>query len=192
MNFLELVRKNRSYRRFYQERPVPVSDLELMVEAARLTPSSRNIQPLKYIICNDREVNAKIFETLAWAGYLTDWDGPAEGERPAAYIVQLLDMAISSTPSCDHGIAVQTLLLESVELGYGGCIIASVKHELLSKILSIEPQYKILHVVALGVPKEQVVIESVVDGQYKYWRDQDQTHHVPKRSLDEIILKNIS
>ena len=171
MNFLELVRKNRSYRRFYQERPVPVSDLELMVEAARLTPSSR--------------------KTLAWAGYLTDWDGPAEGERPAAYIVQLLDMAISSTPSCDHGIAVQTLLLESVELGYGGCIIASVKHELLSKILSIEPQYKILHVIALGVPKEEVVIESVVDGQYKYWRDSAQRHHVPKRSLDEIILKNI-
>ena len=190
MNFLELVKKNRSYRRFQESQPVGTEDLKLMIEAARLTPSSRNIQPLKYIVCNNREMNARIFPTLAWAGYLTDWEGPKEGERPAAYIIQLLDSSITSDPSCDAGITAQNILLQGVELGYGGCIIASVKRETLAKILSIPEQFSIIQVIALGKPIEEIRIEPMQNGEYKYWRDGKSVHHVPKRGLDEIILKN--
>ena len=156
MALLDLIKKNRSYRRFYEEAAISGEDLALMVEAARYSASSRNIQPLKYYICNSREMNEKIFPTLAWAGYLTEWDGPVEGERPSAYIIQLLDKNISAAASCDHGITAQSMLLQAVELGFGGCIIASVKRETLSKILGLPEHLEILQVLALGKPKEVV------------------------------------
>lgn len=185
---LDLIKKSRSYRRFYQEAAISDNDLVRMVEAARFSPSSRNIQPIKYILCNDREMNARIFETLAWAGYLTDWPGPSEGERPSAYIIQLLDKNISSTPSCDHGITAQSILLQSVELGYGGCIIASVKREKLSQLLKLESHFEIIQVIALGKPREEIVIDDLKDNMYKYWREGNGRHHVPKRTLDELIV----
>lgn len=189
MTLLDIIKKNRSYRRFHEETDIPAEHLRLMVEAARYSASSRNIQPLKYVVCNCRETNGKIFPTLAWAGYLTDWDGPVEGERPSGYIVQLLDKNISATASCDHGITAQSILLQAVELGYGGCIIASVKRETLAQVLQLPENLEILQVIALGKPKESVVVDDMVENQYKYWREPDGRHHVPKRTLDELIVR---
>lgn len=189
MTLLQLITNSRSYRRFYEDVDIPDKDLSLMIEAARLSPSSRNIQPLKYFISNDRGLNGKIFPTLAWAGYLTEWNGPEEGERPAAYIIQLHDTNISNSYSCDDGITAQSMLLQAVELGYGGCIIASVKRETLAGILNLPDNLKIINVIALGKPKEQVVIDPMEENNYKYWRETNGIHHVPKRSLKEIIIK---
>ena len=186
---LDIIKKNRSYRRFFQDTPIKMEELELMVEAARFSPASRNIQPLKYILLNTPEQCATIFPTLAWAGYLTEWPGPEEGERPSGYIIQLLDKNISNTPSCDHGITAQSMLLQAVELGYGGCIIASIKRETLANLLNLPENFEILQVIALGKPKETVVVDDIKNNEYKYWREEDGTHHVPKRTLDELILK---
>lgn len=187
--FLDLVKKSRSYRRFRQEMPVDKAHLLKMVEAARFSPSARNVQPLKYALYSTPEQCEAIFPALAWAGYLTDWDGPGEGERPSAYIVQLHDTTISDRYSCDHGITAQSMLLQAVELGYGGCIIGAVKREELSNILQLPDHLKIINVIALGVPKEKVVVDDMKEGDYKYWREPDGTHHVPKRTLDELIFK---
>jgi len=188
MKLVELIRQNRSYRRFYEEHAISMDDLRTMIEAARLSGSGRNLQPLKYILCNTRELNAQIFETLGWAGYLTDWDGPMEGERPSAYIVQLLDASIAATPYFDPGIYAQSILLQAVELGYGGCMIGSFKPDALRKILNLPESLTVVLVIALGKPKEEVVIDPIVDGNVKYWRDEHQVHHVPKRALDELIM----
>ncbi|MCX7671119.1 MAG: nitroreductase family protein [Anaerolineae bacterium] len=188
--FYDLVLKNRSYRRFYEDVAISMETLRELVNLARLTPSARNMQPLKYVLCCDRETNAAIFSTLAWAGYLTDWPGPVEGERPSAYIVVLGDKALSQSFGVDPGIAMQTILLGATERGLGGCMLGSIQREKLRQILNIPEQYEILNVVALGKPKETVVIDPVgPDGNIKYWRDQNQVHHVPKRSLDELIIQ---
>ena len=183
----ELIKKNRSYRRFSQEIAISESDLREMVDNARLTPSGRNAQTLCYILSNTPEMNAQIFPTLSWAGYLTDWGGPKEGERPAAYIVILNDDTLSKTYFCDHGIASMAILLTAVEKGFGGCILAAVNRDALREALHIPEQYAIVQVIALGKPAETVVIEQMVDGDIKYWRDEQSVHHVPKRDLDEII-----
>lgn len=190
MELLELIKKSRSYRRFFEEVAIHESELQLMIEAARFSPSSRNIQPLKYFFSNNRDLNSKIFPTLGWAGYLTEWDGPVEGERPAAYIIQLLDKTISASASCDHGLTAQSILLQATELGYGGCIIASVKRETLQTLLELPQNLEILQVIALGKPKETVVTDDLKNNEYKYWREKDGTHHVPKRTLDELIIRN--
>lgn len=185
----ELVRKNRSYRRFEESFAISRQTLLELVDLARLSASGANRQPLKYVLVCDSQTNALVFPHLAWAGYLTDWPGPEEGERPSAYIIILLDTAIAKSAGVDHGIAAQSILLGATERGLGGCIIASVQRQALSQMLNIEPRYEILVVLALGKPAEQVFVEPVgVDGDIRYWRDEEGGHHVPKRSLDEIVL----
>ena len=186
----DLVRQNRSCRRFYQDQPVSRETLLGLVDLARVSASAANLQPLKYALSFEPEKNAAIFATLAWAGYLKDWPGPGEGERPAAYIVVLGDRDITTNFGCDHGIAAQSILLGARAQGLGGCMIGSIKRDQLRQLLNLPLRYDILLVIALGAPKEQVVLTEVgPDGNIKYWRDQDGVHHVPKRRLDEIIIE---
>lgn len=184
----ELVLKNRSYRRFNQSFEISKHTLLELIDLARLSASGRNQQSLKYLISNTPEHNAKVFPHLSWAGFLTDWNGPVEGERPSAYLIFLHDSSISETHFCDEGIAAQSILLGATEIGLGGCIFWSVKRDALRSDWNIPEQYKILQVVALGQPVETAVIEDIKDNDYKYWRDENQVHHVPKRSLNEIVL----
>jgi nitroreductase len=185
----DLVLKNRSYRRFYQEVSIELETLRELVDLGRLSASAMNLQPLKYVLSCEPERNALIFSHLGWAAYLRDWPGPAESERPSAYIIVLGDTKISRSFGCDHGIAAQSILLGATERGLGGCMIATVKRQELSRALGIAPNYEILLVVAIGKPKETVVIEEVgSEGETKYWRDSQGVHHVPKRALADIII----
>lgn len=184
----DLIQANRSYRRFFESEVVSCETLRDLVDLARLSASGANRQPLKYLLSCTPERNATIFPHLAWAGYLTDWPGPAEGERPAAYVVILGDATISRSFGVDHGIAAQSILLGAAERGLGGCIIASIQRQALREALVLDPRYEILLVLALGRPKEHVVVEPVgPDGDIKYWRDAQGVHHVPKRALDDLI-----
>jgi nitroreductase len=190
MTIKDLITKNRSYRRFYQDTDVSLETLRELVDLARLSASGANKQPLKYFLSADPQKNATIFPTLAWAGYLKDWQGAQEGEKPSAYIIILGDKTISQSFGCDHGIAAQSILLGATERGLGGCIVGSIRRNELSQLLNIPDKFEILLVIALGKPKEKVVIETMgSEGDYKYWRDEQDIHHVPKRPLDEIILE---
>jgi nitroreductase len=185
----ELIRQNRSFRRFHQDQHISRETLLSLVNLARLSASAANLQPLKYVLSYDPEKNAQIFACLAWAGYLKDWPGPAEGERPAAYIVILGDREITKNFDCDHGIAAQSILLGAREKSLGGCMIGSINRDLLRRNLDLPENIEILLVLALGLPKEQVVLEEVgPEGDIKYWRDDQGVHHVPKRPLEEIII----
>ncbi len=185
----ELIRGNRSFRRFFQDKAISSDTLKWLVNLARLSASAANLQPLKYLLSHDPHQNEAIFSCLAWAGYLKDWPGPEEGERPAAYIIILQDRDIAKEVGCDHGIAAQSILLGAREKGLGGCLIGSIKKDLLRELLSLPTRYELLLVIALGKPKETVVLEEAEPGDsIKYWRDEEGVHHVPKRKLEDIIL----
>ena len=185
----DLILKNRSYRRFHQEEQISLETLRELVELARLSASASNFQPLKYFLSCDRKKNETIFKCLSWAGYFKDWPGPKEGERPSGYILILGDTNISKNFDHDCGIAAQSILLGATEKELGGCMIASIQNEKLCNSLNIPERYQILLAIALGKPKEQVVIEKTnADGDIKYWRDNKDIHHVPKRPLNEIII----
>ncbi|MBN2373442.1 nitroreductase family protein [bacterium] len=187
----DLILKNRSYRRFDEKFIIENKTLLSLIELARFSPSAANLQPLKYLLCNAEKKNGLVFETLSWAGYLNDWPGPGPGQRPSAYILMLGDKSISQNFSCDAGIASQSILLGAVELGLGGCILGSIDRELLRNSLSIPEQFEILYVIALGKPAEKVVLEDVnSNSDIKYWRDKNGVHHVPKRTVEELLYKN--
>ena len=185
----DIIKKNRSYRRFHQDRAIDVERLKILVDLARLSPSAANLQPLKYILSSEAEKNAMIFPFLGWAGYLKDWDGPVEGEKPSAYIVILGDKEIADNFGVNHGIAAQSILVGATEMGLGGCIIGTVQRERLRAQFRLPGRYEVLLVIALGVPKEEVVIEDIKDGDVHYWRDEAGVHHVPKRKLTDLILE---
>ena len=186
----DLIATTRSCRRFQEKSAVAGETLRELVDLARLAASAANLQPLKYMLSFTPEKNAAVFPHLRWAGYLTDWDCPAEGERPAAYIVVLGDTTVTRSFGCDHGIAVQNIMLGATEKGLGGCMFGSIDRKRLRKAIGVPDHCEILLVVALGIPAERVVLEDVgEEGDIEYWRDDEGIHHVPKRALDDIILE---
>jgi len=189
MELRELILQNRSFRRFDQSHAITEACLRELVGLARVSPSGANLQPLKYLLSYEAHMNARIFPHLEWAGYLQDWDGPAPGERPSAYIIILSDRNTRSAGGCDHGIAAHSILLGASEKGLGGCMIGSIHKAELSRTLGLGPDCEILLVLALGKPAETVVLETAgSDGDIRYWRDSQGVHHVPKRPLKEIII----
>jgi nitroreductase len=189
MKLEDLVLKTRSYRRFNESHRISGETLEQLVGLARLSASGANRQPLKFALYNSPEDCAKIFPSIIWAAYLKDWEGPGSGERPAGYIIILGDKEIAEGFGVDHGIAAQSIMLGATEAGLGGCMIASIRRDRLRTELKIPERFDILLILALGKPVEKVVIDEIRDGDVKYWRDSDQNHHVPKRSLSELIIR---
>ena len=187
----DLIIKNRSYRRFDSSVKIDENQLKSWIELARFSASGRNMQPLKYAICTDEVLSGKIFPNVGWAGYLGSWKGPEEGERPVAYIAVMNDKSLAENYFCDDGIALQSILLGAVEDGFGGCIIGSFNKRKVTRLLGLPDNLEILWLIAMGKPMEEVVLETSKGNEIKYWRDENQVHHVPKRPLDEIIYKII-
>jgi nitroreductase len=185
----DLIKSNRSCRRFAQKDLVPVATLRWLVNLARLSASAANLQPLKYILAADPVQNEMIFSCLAWAAYLKDWPGPVEGERPSAHIIMVGDLKIAKNFGADMGIAAQSILLGAREQHLAGCMIGSINKDLLREMFHIPDRYEILLVIPLGKPMETVVLEEMGHGDsVRYWRDEQDVHHVPKRPLAEIII----
>jgi nitroreductase len=189
MTLKDIVLKTRSYRRFNESHRIEYKTLENLVDLARLSSSGANRQPLKYLIYISQEDCARVYPSVVWAAYLKDWDGPEPGERPSGYIIILGDKTIAEGFGVDHGIAAQSIMLGSTEAGLGGCMIASIRRDQLRSELKIPDKFEILLILALGKPVENVIIDMIKDGDVKYWRDSEKNHHVPKRPLDELIIK---
>ncbi len=187
----DLVAKNRSYRRFNQSVEINMDTLKELIGLARIVPCGANAQALKFMPVCDKEKCAKLFETIGWAGALPDWDGPAEGERPTAYIIVLCDLSIGKNKQTDVGIAAQTMLLGAVEKGLGGIMLGNIKRTEIAKIMGIDTEkYTIDLMIALGEPVEDIRIVDVPEsGKTTYYRDENMVHYVPKRSLEELIVE---
>ena len=185
-----LIKQNRSCRRYYEDYEIDKATLKDLVNLARLSASAANLQPLKYILSANPQKNALIFSCLGWAGYIEEWPGPEEGERPSGYIIILSEsQKANDYVGYDCGISGQSILLGAREKGLAGCMIASIKRQMLRDILNIDARFKIPLVIAIGKPKEEIVIEDVGgDNAIRYWRDSKGVHHVPKRKLKDIII----
>jgi len=185
----ELILKRRTIRRFKQD-PIPEATLEKLVNAARLAPSGANLQPLEFIIVDDRSLVDQIFPCLKWAAYIAPKGDPPEGKRPIAYIVVLVNTRIKSSGyEHDSGAAIENLILAALEEGIGSCWLGSIDRKTVKTILRIPDHYLIDSIVALGYPDEEPMMEEA-EGDIKYWLDEQGRLHVPKRKLSQIMHRN--
>ena len=184
----KLILKSRSVRRFHQDKKIDKDILNQIIDNVRNTASARNIQPLKYSAITSEQMCEKVFSTIGWAGYLQD-GAPIDGERPVGYIVIFNDKDIASNSMWDQGIVSQTISLSLAEKNIGCCIIASVKRELFKSLIPHDDNLEIALIVAIGYPKEDVVLTEMKDNEFKYFRDDANVHYVPKRSYNEIYIE---
>lgn len=179
----DLVVKNRSYRRWHEDEAISHETLVEFIDFARLCGSAANQQGLKFIISDDAEKNALIFP------YLKIDNDPVEGERAAAYIVILEDKNFKGWTHVDLGISAQTIMLAATEKGYGGVMIGAINGPGLKKALRLPDHLGVVLVLAIGKTIEEVIVEPQEPGTvaYQWWETKD-IRHVPKRSLEEIIV----
>jgi len=185
----EKIKERRTIRK-YLDKDVPREILIRCVDAARLSPSAANLQPLKYVIVDDKKLLKEVFSALRWAGYLSEEYKPKEKDMPRAYIVILLDKNIRQSPGHDAGIAAMSISLVAHDEGLGSCILGNIDREKLRKILNIPEHLEIILVVALGYPAEKPVVDKLRDGDIRYWVDEKGVLHVPKRDLESIVMWN--
>lgn len=189
MNFLKLVEEARSCRRFIESEPLSVADLEWLVNCARLVPSARNAQVLRYILVNSGSVLEKLFPLTRWAGALKNWGGPYPGERPTAFIATLMPEKGGDLICIDVGIACQTIQLAATSRNWGACMIYSFQRDEAATLLNVPSDMKIALLIGLGAARETRKIADIpADGSTAYWRDEQGVHYVPKRKLEDIIL----
>jgi len=180
--------KRRSIRRFKQK-PILLDVLKKFVNAARLAPSAANLQPLEFCIVNNKDLCSKVFEALSWAGYIKPEWSPAESERPMAYIIILVKDSKNLWYLRDVSFAASNIVLCAEGEGLASCILCKIDKEKIRKSLKIPEQIIIDSVIALGYGAEQSIVEDIVDS-VKYYRDEKQVLHVPKRKLEDIIHIN--
>jgi len=167
---------------------MPEDALRELVDLARLAPCGANLQPLRYRIVTAPEERDQVFGCLRWAAALREWRGPAEGERPTGYLVLLAAPGLN--PDSAVGIAGQTIQLGATAIGYAACMMTNVDREGVHRALALPRDLSVTMVIALGRPGETIALEEMPeDGNTAYWRTPDQVHHVPKRSLDEVLVR---
>lgn len=184
---LDLLKKNRSYRRFDATRKISRELLLSFVESARYTASAANLQRLRFTVINDKNACDGIFSSLKFAGYLKEWKGPSESERPVAYIIVSSEAELDTLLAIDLGIAAEAVLLAASEADVGGCMFRSYNAEKIKEYIPVKGQKPCL-VMALGYPSEKVYTTDAENGDIKYYRDEQDNHAVPKLPIEELVL----
>lgn len=191
MTISELMKKTRSYRTFKSGVTIDNKTLLSFIDNARISAATMNLQPLKYRIVNGEEV-ARVLPLTRWAGALRDIKLPPENHGPSAFIVICHDNAVTPFKPIflkDVGITAEVIMLSATEAGYGGCIIGSASADALRDVLSLPEGLEPELVLALGVPDETVVLTDAKDGNVTYYRDENNVHYSPKRSLEDVVIK---
>ena len=180
MDVYGAIKKRRSIRR-YKDEEVSRDVLKKCVDAARLSPTGANRQPLKFItIAKNLE---EVFKHTNWAGYL-DWN-PSKEEMPRAYVGIIKEK--DSGLEMDVGIAAQSICLAALEEGLGSCMLGALDRDELEKILPVPKDYDLELMVALGYPAEK---PSIVENQdsVEYYLEEDELI-VPKKALEKVWVE---
>lgn len=187
MNFLSLVEKTRSYRRFQEDKQIPLELMKNFIRDAGLAPCASNLQRLRFSIITTDKEREKLFAGIGWAGFITDWKGPEPGERPSAYIVVHAPEERKSFTGIDVGIVASYIVLSASAEGIGSCMLLNYEKDSVNEITSLSGYIPEL-VIALGYPGETVILEKNSDD-LRYWHDSESNHHVPKLTPEKLLLK---
>ena len=166
MDMLEFLRTRRTYRRF-EQRPVAPEILTEAVDAARIASCGANRQTVRYIVVQSADAVAAVQPLVHWAAYL-----------PGASDV-------------DVGLALGSLTAAAWAHGVGSCIMGAIDRPALTRLLALPDGVRLCYMVALGYPTHASKLVEMQGGSVKYYLDENRGYCVPKRSMDEVLLKTL-
>ena len=191
MDMMEFLRSRRTYRRFAQ-RAVPHEILTEAVDAARMASCGANRQTVRYIVVESADAVAAVQPLVHWAAYLPPEQGtPKADELPTAFIAVLQDDNLPGASDVDVGLALGNLTAAAWAHGVGSCIMGAIDRPALKELLALPEGVRLCYMVALGYPTHESHLVEMQDGSVKYYLDADRNYCVPKRGMDEVLLKTL-
>lgn len=182
-----LLKKNRSYRGYDNSWKVPVSVLEKMVEVTQWVPTGKNQQAFRFKFVTEESEVRTVTENVKMGALLPELHLPMPGTEPPAYIIVCTTVPECKRVQVDAGIAVQSMLLKAVEMGYNGLIIAAFNAKKLTEAFALP--YPPVLVLAVGKGAEKIEMTEIsADESHNYYRDENGTHFVPKVRWQELII----
>lgn len=187
-NLMELLKTRRTYRRF-EQKEISQEIIDEILTAARYSSSGMNKQPLSYIVINEPQKVADVFEHTRWAGSLPPELGhPKEHERPVLFIAVITNTDLNPNCDTDAGLAISNMTLAAWNRGVGSCIIGACNKEKLSDMFGLSDVQKLHSVVAFGYPSHtSTIVDLDKDASFKYYLDDNKDYVVPKRKLEDIV-----
>jgi nitroreductase len=153
MSVLEIIKRRRSIRR-YKENSIPEDALFRVLEAARLAPSGKNLQPWKFVIVRDKLLKKKLAEASIGQHFMAK--APvvivACGFPDECY--SRMGRYMKSWP-VDVAIALEHLILQAEEENLGTCWIGAFEEKEVKSILGVPEEVKVLALTPLGYPAEK-------------------------------------
>ena len=149
MEFIDVLLKRRSTRKF-NDNPITKDELDKILKAGLLAPSSMNRKPISFLVVERRETLAELAQAK---------DHGAELLRDAdKAIVVIADTMISDTWCEDSSIALTYLHLAATDLGIGSCWVqihmrkkdGVYAEKVVRDIIKIDEHYRIAGIMALG------------------------------------------
>ena len=191
MNMMKFLRGRRTYRRF-EQRPVAPEILTEAVDAARIASCGANRQTVRYIIVESADAVASVQPLVHWAAYLPPEQGaPKPDELPTAFIAILQDDNLPGASDVDVGLALGSLTAAAWAHGVGSCIMGSINRPALTELLALPEGVRLCYMVALGYPTHESHLVSMQDEDVKYYLDDNRDFCVPKRRMEEVLLKKM-
>ncbi|MHC4458935.1 MAG: nitroreductase family protein [Planctomycetota bacterium] len=150
MEVLEAIRKRYSCRA-YQDRPVEQEKLDVILEAARLAPSAKNIQDWRFVVVTDKEKQCRLAEAANNQKFL---------ESAGAIIVAC--SSVDHVMRCgqaigpiDVAIALEHICLQATELELATCWIGSFYPEKVRAVVNIPQDVAVIELMAVGYPADR-------------------------------------
>ena len=188
MSIHDLILQARTCRRFTGE-PLSSSFLASLVDCARISSCARNQQVLRFATVSDPAICERINGLVVLGGALKPEQKAKPHQHPRGFIVIMGPEKKEDFTMMDAGIAAQSIHLAAAEAGIDSCMIIVINKQELSKLLHIPAGLEIYMVLALGKADEKRrLVSPRADGGIGYYRDDDDVHCVPKRSLDEVLI----
>jgi len=169
MEVLEVIRKRYSCRT-YQDKKIEKKKLDIIMEAARLAPSARNMQDWRFVVATQRKVRRQVAactsrpDDFAKAGAIIAACSNSDHVMRCGQAISQIDVAI----------ALEHICLQATDLGLGTCWIGSFDTEKVAAVLGIPDDIQIIELMAIGYPAdvprepEREPIENIVS--YEKWK----------------------
>ncbi len=141
MDAIHAIKKRHSTRSF-DGKPVPRKDIETIVDAGRVAPSSRAVNPWEFVAVTDKEMLSRLGKICV--------SGPFLKDAGAALIVTCKDTKYYLE---DGSAATENMLIAATALGIDSCWVAGDKKPYAQEVLNMVKApsgFKLVSILALG------------------------------------------